>query len=149
MNIDFYFKFYISQLVFLISCEFWNFPELTKRAQILKYKQSIKNEIINRCEIEKWHDSPSASFGNMIEDVRECLLFSNNFDFWESFIKTKQTHLLWNDWVTLIVHLANVFPEKIFYGLNRVSDSVSYAEFHYIQILTWFFVNSKGYIKII
>ena len=56
--------------------EFWIFPELTKRAQIVKYKQPMKSEIITRCEIEKWHDPPSASFDNLIEDVRS---FSEEF----------------------------------------------------------------------
>ena len=42
----------------------------------MKYKQPMKSEIITRCEIEKWHDPPSASFDNLIEDVRS---FSEEF----------------------------------------------------------------------
>ena len=56
--------------------EFGHFPELTKRAQTVKYKHPIKSEIITRCEIEKWHDPPSASFDNLIVDVRS---FSEEF----------------------------------------------------------------------
>ena len=42
----------------------------------MKYKQPMKSEIITRCEIEKWHDPPSASLDNLIEDVRS---FSEEF----------------------------------------------------------------------
>ena len=76
-NIDFFFQIlYFTAFLNLANYKSGYLPELTKRAQIVKYKQPIKSEIITRWEIEKWHDPPSASFDNLIVDVRS---FSEEF----------------------------------------------------------------------
>jgi len=92
-NIDFFFpNLYFTAFLNLANYKSGYLPELMKRAQIVKYKQPIKSEIITRWEIEKWHDPPSASFDNLIVDV---LSFSEEFQKLRLLINN-MTHNLWD-----------------------------------------------------